>query len=193
MAKEDDNKDKNRDSKNKNQEGEFSIDWFEDHESYDESNDDKEKEPEEDLTDEFSKADEITFDDDFNWRMTNFVINQRKDVSLEKMLELPEPDISADVPARVEEGSNDEPFDYLAKPGEDSVKYEVVEADTRFSRPDLSSAERILEEQKALYRHLESSSGGMVAKNESLWKPVTPEDTVKKDYISKKNFTTGPY
>lgn len=166
----------------------ISIDWFEDHEPYEE---DEEEVSEEDL----EELEDTLFEDndEFNRRVGHFLSNQRKEVSLEKMLELPENNLEDSLPKKEENNKPPENnFDYMAKPEEEQMKYQTVEPEAHFARPDVSSTERILEEQKQIYKHI-SAPGHMIGENKNEMMTVRPEDTMKKDYLTKKKFKTGPY
>ncbi len=166
--------------KKKYSDEEISQDWFEDHESYDE-----EEEAKEFLEEETNEI--LEEDEEFNQRVRHFLANQKKDVSLEKMLEFTENSFKENLPQPKESMEKTESnIDYLAGNKIDEMKYEVFEPDTKFSRTDLSSSERILEEQKMLYKHLKSSGGEMIGEKKSEWKPTDPEQTMKKDYFTKK-------
>ena len=166
---------------------EISIDWFEDHESSD-----KDEEPEELIEEDLE---DTIFEDnkEFNRKVGHFLSNQRKDVSLEKMLELPENNLENSLPKKEEDNKPPESnFDYLVKSEEEQIKYKSVEPESHFVRPDVSSTERILEEQKQIYKHI-SAPGHMIGENKNEMMTVRPEDTIKKDYLTKKKFKTGPY
>ncbi len=185
MAKKD--KGKTSEKKDKGNHEEASIDWFEDHEPYDEN-----EESDEDPIEEES-PEEVFFDDNsFNQRMLRFITSQKNEVSLENILELPQRNLEDSLPKQREEQNSDADFDYIKKPEDDLIKYEGMDIDTHFSDSNISSTDRILEEQKALYKHLEKSSGGIVSGPKNEWNPVTPEETMRKDYLAKKKFVTGP-
>ena len=188
--KKEEKKSKEEKEKKKVKNGEISQDWFEDHESYDEAlenqenEEDKEKLSEEDFEELEEKLEE---EEEFNSRVRHFLSNQKKDVSLEKMLEVSESSLEENVPKKKEEiNPNEDNFDYMAGNKIEEMKYETFEPDTRFSRPDMSSSERILEEQKALYSHLKNTSAQMITEDKNEWNPVTPEATKRKDYLTKK-------
>ena len=102
---------------------ESSIDWFEDHESHEEDEDSKE-----DPSDIEIEDDDIFFDDEtFSRRMTNFLVNQRKDVSLENMLDSPEVNLEDRLPKQEDRNPNpDKVFDYMTIDPTNELKYENV-------------------------------------------------------------------
>lgn len=169
---------------------EESVDWFDEDEPHDEDDSDDELSEEEmEELEESLEEDEI-----FNRRMQRFLANQKRDVSLEKILEIPEGNLESFVPVKEDdEKISGDHFDYMVKNEEDKLKYQTFSPDTDFSRPDMSSSERILEGQKQLYKHLQSSDPDMISENRNEWNPVTPDETNKKDYLTKKKFVTGPY
>ncbi|PJE81474.1 hypothetical protein COU58_02400 [Candidatus Pacearchaeota archaeon CG10_big_fil_rev_8_21_14_0_10_32_42] len=170
--------------KNKD-EGEISADWFEDHESYDEEEDNQKEEISEEDLEELEEN--IEEDEKFSSRIRHFLANQRKDVSLEKMVEPFETKLEDNfMDVKREEIRPDENnFDYMTGNKIEGMKYQTMEPDTQVSKPDFSSAERVLEEQKALYSNFKSTGGHMVENNKSEWNSVTPEET-KKDYLTKR-------
>ena len=161
---------------------ELNADWFEDHESYD-ADDDSGDEVEDLDSEEMEEY--FEGNEEFDSRVKHFLSNQRKDVSLEKMVEIPSGSIEENLPARKEENLRPEEnnFDYLTKPEDNGTMYKPVGPDTQFSRPDMSSSERVLEEQKALYSTVKRF--GVEAQKNSDWKPITAEETQKK-YIARK-------
>ena len=174
---------------------EESVDWFRDHEPH-EGDDEKDEDSESELSDEELDELEGSIEENeiFNRRMQHFIANQKGEVSLEKILELPKENFEDSLPPKKDdEKILEEHFDYIVKNEEDKLRYQTFSSDTNFSKPDMSSSERILEEQKQLYKHLENSDANMIAENRSEWNPVTPEETVKKNYLTKKKFVTGPY
>jgi len=171
-------------TKGKNKDKDISIDWFEDHESY------GDEENEKGSNEELEEDDLFEEEDNFGQRLNHFLANQKKDVSLEKMLEVPTLSLEDNFSSqKKEELFEDEKIEYIPKNEEDNqMKYEVPSADTHFSNPEMSSTQRILEEQKALYKHIERVSGGLKFEEESPTKFVRPEDTMKKDYLKKRRF-----
>ncbi|MCR4327614.1 MAG: hypothetical protein NUV46_03470 [Nanoarchaeota archaeon] len=180
-------KDKKENKKKKDEE-DLSQDWFEDHEPYDE---------EKKLSKEEVKRLEENLEEDreFKSRVSHFLANQKKDVSLEKMFEISEDKLEEVLPKKSEdfEKKDEDAFDYMTGNKIEGMKYDSFEPETKFSRPGMSSAEMILEEQKALYTHLKSVGGEMVGNNKNDLNPVTPRETQKKNYFQGKKFTTGPY
>ena len=174
--------------KKENSKEDVSIDWFEDHESYDQD------EEAEELIEEGLEDDLFEDNEEFNQRVGHFLANQRKDVSLEKILEISESNFEEVLPERKEEEKPEkQEFDYMAKPNEESERmYKPVSVDTDLSRPHLSSTEKVLEEQKQLYKHI-SAPGNMIGENRNEEMTVRPEDTIKSDYLTRKKFTTGNY
>ncbi|MBS3084667.1 hypothetical protein J4411_02025 [Candidatus Pacearchaeota archaeon] len=180
------NKEKNRKEKEKgkaekkeNGADNESQDWFEDHEPY------KEEELSEDELEELETS--LEDEAEFKNRMMHFLTSQKRDVSLENMLEIPESDI--DEPTKNikdDDTRKEDNFDYIPKPKAELMKYQAFEPETNFSRPNMSSTERILEEQKQLYKHLKTVGEEMVGNEKSEWNPITPEDTMKKDYLKKR-------
>ncbi|MDP3966180.1 MAG: hypothetical protein Q8Q04_01470 [archaeon] len=181
--------------KKRKEKEEISEDWFEDHESYSEEGDEKEENEGEVSEEELEELEEkLEEDEEFHSRVRHFLANQKKDVSLENMLEVPESNLEENFPKKKEEEKiKEDTLDYLTGNQIEGMKYQAFEPDTRLSRPDMSSSERILAEQKALYSHLKSSGGHMIGENRNEWDPVTPEDTHKRKYLKGKKFTTGPY
>jgi len=93
--------------KDKDSKEEISQDWFEDHESYDEEEDAEEFAEEE--TNEILEEDE-----EFNQRVGHFLANQKKDVSLEKILEFPKNSLEENLPKPKEKKEDIEnKIDYL--------------------------------------------------------------------------------
>src|SRR5690606_8421049 len=148
---------------------------------------DSEEENEEDEEDKLENFEE----EGFNFRLRHFLANQSKDVSLENILEIPSKSLEEPLPKIEEE--NDETIDYLTGNKIEGMKYQSFEPDSTLSKPDMSSAEKILEEQIALYSHLKERVGHMIGENKNEWNPVTPEVTKKRNYLTGKKFTTGPY
>ena len=104
------------------------------------------------------------------------------------MLEIPTDDLGENFPTRkTEEVEEENKIDYLTRNEEENkMKYQSVSPDTPFSKPEMSSSQRILEEQKFLYKRIESVSDNLKFVEESQTKFVRPEDTMKKDYLSKR-------
>lgn len=161
---------------------EVSIDWFEDHEFCEEEDKEKIEEiKDEELEDFFEET------DNFSQRLGHFLANQKKDVSLEKILDLPKNTLEENFQSRPRESNvENEKIEYIPKTEEENQAiYKPISVETHFSKPEISSAEKILEEQKALYKHIDLS-GEMTGKRKSDWNPVTPEETSKKDYLLKR-------
>ncbi|OIO40888.1 hypothetical protein AUJ61_00725 [Candidatus Pacearchaeota archaeon CG1_02_30_18] len=165
---------------NKKDDEEISIDWFEDHEVCE----DKE---EEELDEEDLEEGEEYFEENFfNRRLDHFLANQKKDVSLEKMVAPKTNSLEENFSIQKKDEKKDEkPIEYVPKNEENKMSYKAVSVDTHFSKPQMSTSERILEDQKALYKHLEMS-GNIIGNNKSELDPITPEETIKKDYLTKK-------
>lgn len=182
-------KDKKEIKKKKDKE-DISQEWFEDHEDYDDEEDSSEEGEKDEVLD-----DDLYEESEFNSRVRHFLANQKKDVSLERMVEFNEDNVDENLPLKKkeEEIGNEEIFDYMTGNKIEGLKYQAMEPETIFSRPDLSSSERILEEQKALYSHLKDVGGEAVARNKNEWNPVTTETIKGKNYLTGKKFTTGPY
>ncbi|MBU2612660.1 MAG: hypothetical protein KKB62_02985 [Nanoarchaeota archaeon] len=170
----------------KKKEEEISQNWFEDHESYDEE---EEEEGDEELSEEdLEEAEEaLEREEEFNSRVRHFLANQKRDVSLENIVDIPPSSLEEMLPKKKEEDEkSEENLDYLSGNKIEGMKYQAFEPDTKFSRPDMSSTERILEEQKAFYNRFKSAAENIVGENKSDWNPITPEDTIKKDYLTKR-------
>ncbi len=170
-----------------------SKDWFEDHEEYEE--DDEDEEETEGLTEEEIREIEESLREReiTNLQMQRFLMGQKKEVSLEKMLESSETIIESPFEKKEEENKiSENNFDYLAKPEESQMKYQTMHSDTYLVNPTLSDPQKVLEEQKRIYTHIKVR-GDMIGEDVNEEMAVRPEDTIKKDYLTKKKFTTGPY
>lgn len=174
-------KEKKDSSETKGKKDDVSIDWFEDHESYEESEDEEVLEEASERMDDFFEE-----EDNFNQRVNHFLANQKKDVSLEKMLEFQPDTLEQNFSQRKkEERVEESKIEYIPKNEEENqTMYKPVPVDTHFSKPEMSTAERVLEEQKSLYKHI-GRVGHAVGQDKNELGVVRPEDTMKKDYLSK--------
>lgn len=175
MRKEEENK-KNKKKKKE----EISTEWFESHE---EATEDKKEPNEEEFLEEFFDKDE-----NFNSRLREFLANQRKDVSLEKMIEIPSSNLESLPERKDEEDEKPEKIEYLLKNEDEGVKYDPAGRDTTLKRPELTNEDVIIEEQKKLYKHLKLSNKEMVGERNPGMKYVRPDETTEKDYMTRKKF-----
>jgi len=127
-------------------------------------------------------------DAEFDFRLKNFLANQRKDVALETLVEIPSGSLEELFPRqrKIPEES-EEKINYLNSNQSEEQKYVNFSPDAHFAKDNLSSEEAVLEKQKMLYDNVVSRNPSL-RKEKSEWGTVTPEDTMQKDYLMKKKF-----
>jgi len=119
----------------------------------------------------------------------NFLANPWKNVSLEKINSSPTLSLEQNLP-KVEKTSEEEKdnINYSLFKNVEDGKYQPSTVSDEFKEKDLDEREKSFREQKRFYEKMKVLSPELKRDTHSGIEYVRPEDTIKKDYLTKKKF-----
>ena len=138
-------------------------------------------------------SDDEIFSEEKNYRnskLNEILSNPWKNVSLDKRDFEPKVSLEMNLDSKpIKESSKEEKINYIQGLGNENEKgYQPASIQGKMQDKFISESEKILEEQKMLYRNPKDLRPEIRKVEENEKEFISPEDTMKSDYLTKKKF-----